>query len=388
MPNVIRLWLVLSLLWTVAAASAATRRKAGAAGRKAAAAKVAGKRTKRSVPRRAVKPPVYADSTQGDNVEGEDLAVRRAAFDALGGYKGAVVAVDPKNGRVLTVVNQKLAFDRGFTPCSTIKIVTALAALNEGVIQRTTPVRMSRRLTLDLTEALALSHLSNGYFGRLGTKVGFDAVRHYAQQFGLGEKAGWDIEEEQAGILPEKPPFGVSLMTAYGTGISQTPLELAAFISAIANGGTLYYLQYPRTAEEMAQFEPKVKRTLGVVQWLDDLRIGMRAAVDHGSGRRANFDASYTVLGKTGSCTDFANAERLGWFGAYNETGRQYAVVVLLKGGRPVNGPTAAGVAGQFFRNLAAQDLLTEPTSVASLEKPAAPAIATVSDEFVTNEPE
>jgi cell division protein FtsI/penicillin-binding protein 2 len=180
-------------------------------------------------------------------------------------------------------------------------------------------------------------------------------------------------------------------MTAYGTGISQTPLGLAAFISAIANGGTLYYLQYPRTADELAHFEPKVKRTLEVVRWLDDLRIGMRAAVDHGSGRRANFDAAYTVLGKTGSCTDFGNAERLGWFGAYNETGRQYAVAVLLKGGRPVNGPTAAGVAGQFFRNLAEQDLLTEPTSVASLAAPAAPAapaIATVNEGSVAGQPD
>jgi penicillin-binding protein 2 len=363
----------MSLLWTVAAGSAAAKKTATAAGRpsavKAARKKPAKTSTaRRGSARRPVKPAFYADSSEGDNVEGEDLAVRRAAFGALGSNKGSVVVVDPTNGRVLTVVNQKLAFQRGFTPCSTIKIVTALAALNEGVIERTTLVRMSRRLTLDLTDALALSHLSNGYFGRLGKKVGFEGMRQYAQQFGLGEKAGWEIEEEQAGILPEAAPYGVSLMTAYGTGISQTPLELAAFISAIANGGTLYYLQYPRTPEQLGSFEPRVKRTLEVTQWLDDLRIGMRAAVDHGSGRRANFDASYTVLGKTGSCTDFGNAERLGWFGAYNETGRKLAVVVLLKGGRPVNGPMAAGVAGQLFRNLAEQNLLTEPTSVASLE--------------------
>ena len=334
----------------------------------AKAAKPAPRRAARRRPaRRAVKPVSYADATLGDNVAGEDLAVRRAAFQALGSYKGSVVAVDAHNGRVLTVVNQKMAFQSGFTPCSTIKIVTALAALNEGVIARTTPVRLSRRLTLDLTDALAHSHLSNGYFGRLGKKVGFERVRYYAQQFGLGEKAGWEIDGEQAGILPETAPVagGVGLMTAYGTGISQTPLELAALLSALGNGGTLYYLQYPRTQEEIDNFEPKVKRTL-TVHSMEDLRIGLRAAVEYGSGRRANYDPATTLFGKTGSCTDFGKSEHLGWFGAYGETGRsKLAVAVVLTGTRrSVNGPIAAGVAGEFFRNLAAQE---QPAHVAAV---------------------
>src|SRR5262245_37133696 len=57
--------------------------------------------------------PTYADSTLGDNVDGEDLAVRRAAVEALGPYNGTVVVADPQTGRLLTVVNQKLAFRNG-----------------------------------------------------------------------------------------------------------------------------------------------------------------------------------------------------------------------------------------------------------------------------------
>ena len=60
--------------------------------------------------------PTYADSTLGDNVDAEDLEVRRAAVEALNGYNGSVVVADPATGRVLTIVNQKLALSTGFTP--------------------------------------------------------------------------------------------------------------------------------------------------------------------------------------------------------------------------------------------------------------------------------
>src|SRR6266853_1439866 len=78
------------------------------------------------------------DPTVGDNVDGDDLVVRRAAVAALGTFAGSVVAVDPANGRILSMVNQRLALKTGFVPCSTIKLVTALAALTEGVVSKNT----------------------------------------------------------------------------------------------------------------------------------------------------------------------------------------------------------------------------------------------------------
>ncbi len=89
----------------------------------------------------AVRKPPPVDPTRGDNIDGDDLTVRRAAVEALGAQNGSVVVVDPSNGRVLSVVNQKLAFSGGFTPCSTIKLVTALAALSEHVVERDDTIR-------------------------------------------------------------------------------------------------------------------------------------------------------------------------------------------------------------------------------------------------------
>src|SRR5262245_23379620 len=92
------------------ATAQSTAKKASAGSRPAtrtAAAKKAAPR--KSVPRkRTYKPAPPVDPTLGDNVDGDDLAVRRAAVEALGTMSGTVVAVDPTSGRVLTVVNQKL----------------------------------------------------------------------------------------------------------------------------------------------------------------------------------------------------------------------------------------------------------------------------------------
>src|ERR1035438_772239 len=80
------------------------------------------------------------DPTMGDDVDGDDLVIRRAAVAALGTFAGSVVVVDPSTGRILTMVNQKLALKTGFVPCSTIKLVTALAALTEGVVSKHTTI--------------------------------------------------------------------------------------------------------------------------------------------------------------------------------------------------------------------------------------------------------
>lgn len=301
--------------------------------------------------------PTYADSTLGDNVDGEDLTVRRAAVEALGSYNGTVVAVDAQTGRVLTVVNQKLAMKSGFQPCSTIKIVAALAALSENVIERTTMIRLYGRTSIDLTTALARSN--NLYFASVGQKLGFDRVSYYAKLFGLGEKAGLGIADEQPGILPEAPPKngGVGMMTSFGEGIALTPLELAGLLVSVANGGTLYYLQYPRSAEEAANFVPRVKRHLDIAPFIPEIKPGMAGAVEYGTARRIGFDPNEPIFGKTGTCTDSRTPTHLGWFGSFNDTGNyKMVVVVLLTGGRPINGPVASGIGGEVYKILQGQN--------------------------------
>ncbi|MFN7997922.1 MAG: penicillin-binding transpeptidase domain-containing protein [Bryobacteraceae bacterium] len=310
--------------------------------------------------------PIY-DPTSGDNVDGDDLSVRRAAVDALGSYDGTVVAVDPHTGRVLTIVNQKTAFESGFTPCSTIKLVTAFAALKEGLIERTTPLRLTRYTRLDLINALA--HSNNPYFSILGNKLGFERVIRYARMFGLGEKAGIDIQGERPGQLPESPPpyVGVGMMTAYGESIQLTPLELAALVAAIANGGTLYHLQYPRSQEEIDHFVPRVKRHLDIARWIEDVKTGMRAAVDFGTAHRAGYDPEEPILGKTGTCHDARALNHLGWFGSFNDVARNnLVVVVLLTGGRAINGPIAAGVAGSIYKQLSQENFFNHASLVST----------------------
>ncbi|HTP36535.1 MAG TPA: penicillin-binding transpeptidase domain-containing protein [Candidatus Acidoferrales bacterium] len=296
------------------------------------------------------------DPTIGDNIDGDDLTIRRAAVSALGGYAGSVVVVDPVNGRILSMVNQKLALQTGFIPCSTIKLVTSLAALTENVVSKNTSVYISRYASYNMTQALARSN--NQYFNILGRRLGFDRVHRYAQMLGFGEKAGLEIAGEQPGVLPEtEPATGVGMMTSFGTGISMTPLELAGLLGAIANGGTLYYLQYPQTQDEADHFAPQVKRQLELApNGIEDIKFGMRGAVDFGTARRAGYDASEPILGKTGTCTDFQSSNKMGWFGSFNEVGtHRLVVVVMLTGHSNVSGPVAAGVAGALYRNLSSQ---------------------------------
>jgi penicillin-binding protein 2 len=295
--------------------------------------------------------PTYADSTSGDHIYGDDPVVRQAAVEALGPYNGTVVAVDPSNGRVLTIVNQRVALESGFQPCSTIKIPVALAALSEGLVERTTPIRLTRRTKMDLTYALA--HSNNAYFANLGIKLGYDRFAYYARQFGLGEKAGLDIPGEEAGVFPDAPPKngGMGMMTSFGEGIAWTPLELAALLSAISNGGTLYYLQYPQTPQEVARFTPRVKRYLDIAEYIPEIKPGMMGAVEYGTARRAIYDPEAPVCGKTGTCT--GGTTHLGWFGSFSDFGQsKIVVVVLLTGGYGVSGPTAAQISGSIYRKL------------------------------------
>lgn len=297
--------------------------------------------------------PSFADSTAGDNVEGEDLEVRRAAVDALGEYNGSVVVVDPMTGRILTMVNQRVALGDGYQPCSTIKVMAALAGLNEGVVERGTYVRVYGRTSMNLTNALAMSN--NPYFANIGRTLGYDKINYYARLFGLGEKAGLNVAGESAGSIPPAPPAngGMGMMTSFGEGIRQTPLQLASLLTAIANGGTMFYLQYPKTHAEAEHLVPRVKRQLPIGHLIPELKPGMMGAVEFGTARRASYDPNEPIFGKTGTCTDRATPTHLGWFGSYNEiAGRKLVVVVLLTGGRSVNGPVAAGVAGDLYRNL------------------------------------
>jgi penicillin-binding protein 2 len=330
-PAVANAFAVFCLLLSAAAANAAAARHTY--------------RSRRYVPFN----PAKYDTTDSDDPEVRDLALA-----ALGHERGSVVAVDPTDGRILTIVDQKMAFSAGFEPCSTIKPVIALAGLKEGAITRDTMIKVGRRRYMDLTEAMA--HSNNTYFEEVGTRLGFDVVHRYATIVGLGQRVGYDIPEEQAGSLPERPPAygGVARMSSFGEGIRITPFQLAALISAFANGGTLYYLQYPRTVAEKENFQSRVREQLDIGSLLPDIRQGMLAAVLYGTAKRSYDPDGEQDLGKTGTCNDENVGGRLGWFVSYaNQQRPKIVIVVLLHGGgRIINGPHASEIAGRIYRGL------------------------------------
>ncbi len=314
---------------------------------------------------------------EGDVTTGEDPVIRQAAIDALGDINGTAVVINPSNGRILAMVNQKMALSPGAEPCSTIKLSVALAALSEGLVTRDTMVKLDG-FRMNMTQAIA--HSNNLYFEELGRELGFERVRHYANQFGLGELAGYNIPGEQLGEYPDQAipaaEGGVGRMCSFGQGVSLTPLQLGALVSAIANGGTLYYLQHPTTPEEIAGFQPKVKRTLNIARYIPELQDGMAGAVEYGTARRlrANFQ-QFPVFGKTGTCSN--DGTRLGWFASYSDSPQGPLVTVfLLEGGREVFGPRAAELTGEFYKNLWDHDYFNAKTQEARSDADTAPSNA------------
>jgi penicillin-binding protein 2 len=321
-------------------------------------------RTRRAAHPAAVAVPTLANSTKGDDSAYDDPVVRAAAVAALGPYNGSVVALDPNNGRILSIVNQKLAFSSGFIPCSTIKPVISIAALEEGVVTRDTMISVAPHRYFNLVEALA--HSNNAFFEELGRRMGFETVSHYARLLGLGELAGYNLPGENPGAVPSEPPRngGVARMSSFGEGIQMTPLQLASLASTVANGGTIYYLQYPHSQAEMTNFAPRVKRKLDIEALLPDVRDGMLAAVMYGTARRSyEGEDGEQLLGKTGTCSD--SESHVGWFVSYaNQAHPKIVVAVLMRGHSVMDtGPRAAEIAGRMYHRLNESNYFSESGS-------------------------
>jgi cell division protein FtsI/penicillin-binding protein 2 len=156
-------------------------------------------------------------------------------------------------------------------------------------------------------------------------------------------------------------------MCSFGESISMTPLQLGALVSAIANGGTLYYLQHPTSPEQLANFEPKVKRLLDIQSVIPEILPGMSGAVNWGTARslKSNF-VQFPVFGKTGTCSN--NGTRFGWFVSYGDspTGR-IVTVVFLEGGRSTFGPKAAELTGAFYRAMYERNFFASPQTSATV---------------------
>ena len=255
---------------------------------------------------REIKPLRSVEPFPGNNlILTIDLDLQKVAEEAYQDKSGALIAMDPRNGRILAMVS-KPSFDPNlfarnilpeewksltedprhplqnkgiqgqYPPGSVFKIVTAIAGLESGIITPNTQMtctgiypygnrdfrcwKEGGHGTISLHRAIVES--CDIYFYQLGLKVGVDLIAQYANEFGLGRTTGIYLPHEKQGIVPstswKKKRSGVpwysgeTLSLAVGQGyINATPLQLLTLISAVANGGKLYLPQVVEKVENI-----------------------------------------------------------------------------------------------------------------------------------------
>ena len=349
-----------------------------------------------------------------------DLDVQAAMEEAMRGLSGSVVALDPETGEVLGLVSNP-AYDpnvfatgievgawtglirdpetplvnrviQGQYPAgSTFKVVTALAALQEGVITPNTRYFCPGYLNVygtmrrchkagghglvDLRQALAGS--CNVYFYHVGVKLEIDRIARYATLLGLGRPSGIDLPNEMGGLIPstewkrrtQKAVWypGETVSVAIGQGqVLVTPMQMARLAAVIANGGRLVKPHLLKSVRGLPDASPQIERVdLGLKPWvLEAVRAGMIAVVDEGTGRRTKL-AGITIGGKTGSSqvVTHARLERdknvhelqpHGWFMCFAPAEKPtIAMAVLVEHGRSGSEsavPVAARILSRLFK--------------------------------------
>lgn len=274
-------------------------------------------------------------------------SVQRVATEALGSRQGCVVVMDPRNGALLALVNPKVAAATAFPLGSLAKLVTGLASMERGVSDPGRRIRCDgtygdhrcwrRHGTVNLEEAIAQSCAT--YFYQQGEGLGASRLREAFRHAGFGARTGSGLPHESAGRLGPVTTRSELLDLAYGDTslLLATPLQVACFTAALANGGTRYRPHWPGEAG------PRI----GLLPWTGSVaavRNGMRRAVLSGTAQAADVPG-LAVYAKTGSATQpMATHLRHGWFAGFTPT---LAVVVFVKEGTGFD--VAAPIARRIF---------------------------------------
>ncbi len=302
----------------------------------------ASRSARRRVLRRPPGPPALVVAAAAS---ARDLAVSEAARFGLGAQQGAVVAMDPHTGRVLTVLNPYLGLSTAYEPCSVFKIVVAVAGLTEHVVTPDTVYNCAGGCwfwpghgPINLRRALAVS--CNPYFEWMGEQLGYERIEKYAHLLGLGTPTGVNMPDEAAGGMPLVVPVkGLGHLSSHAKGVDTTAIQLAVLMSAVINGGIVFEPQLSGPAG----FVPKERWRLPPQAVMGGLTDGFLGAVNEGSAANA-FDPDVVVAGKTGTCAG------LGWFASYVPADKPEMVTVVFV--RPGNGHVASAVAGRMYQYL------------------------------------
>jgi SpoIID/LytB domain protein len=254
-----------------------------------------------------------------------DARLQQIIKKTLGDREGTVIVIDPQTGRVRSVINPELAFQKAYPPGSTIKPFTALAALRAGLIDQNsrTLCRTKYRhdafavvcshpqdlAPLNPTEAIAYS--CNYYFAKLGERLTEDQFDTTLADFGFGQKTGINSEHESPGRLL-RGEWQPQNSIGEGSYLQVSPIQLLTAYSALLNGGRLLT---PSIAPPDS-FTPRVRKE---IQISDDERFiiieGMRGAVRYGTAERAGLNSlPLYVVGKTGTSAPITGFRTQGWF--------------------------------------------------------------------------
>jgi len=303
---------------------------------------------------RVVRPVTLPASVLPPEPTERDVAVSEACRRGLGGTQGAVVAMDPRSGRVMAIVNPLHGLLNAYQPCSVFKIVTGIAGLSEGVITPETNFPCSKSCwtwpghgSINLKRALAVS--CNPFFQQTGELLGFEKMQKYAQMLGLGAISGINLTGESPGLFPGfVRPEGMALLSSHAEGIKTTPVQIAVLLSAAINGGIVYQPQIASAAG----FVPKERWRFPEGTSVNGLAEGFMAAVNEGSASPA-FDPDVVVAGKTGSCS------KVGWFASYAPADDPEVVIVVFM--RWGNGHGASAIAGRIYQELYKTTTVSRP---------------------------
>jgi len=291
-----------------------------------------------------------------------DLDLQRAAEDAFGDMAGAAVAMDVNNGEILAFASnpdfdpalfmgrmppdkwkayledrrhplENKALKGMYPPGSTFKIITAIAGLEEGLIDEHSSVECpgyykfgnstfkcwDKRGHGHVELRKALRESCDVYFYKLAERLGVDRIAAYAKRFGLGAPLGVGLDNEKGGVIPtqdwklkrfgKKWFQGETLSVGIGQGyVLTTPLQLASMIATVANEGTVFQPHLVKRVVDsdgkaLKEFPPQVTGKTGLKpQTYRLIKEGLFAVVNepHGTGGMARL-YEVKVAGKTGS---------------------------------------------------------------------------------------
>ena len=334
-----------------------------------------------------------------------DANVQKAAEQALGTRRGAIVALNPHNGAVLAMASYP-SFDpnifsspitneiwqelqsqgnpflnmalRGFPPASTFKIVTDTAGMESGKYPPHTILGTYPYLNVGGTRfgewnksgfgpmgyVSALAWSSNTFHGQIGRGVGGETLIKWARLYGFGNTTGIELKQESSGLIADDAwkrrnfndwgwTVGDTVNMSIGQGFTTaTPLQVAVMFSAIANNG---YRVHPHLSQAISQEKQNQRVSLNLKPTtLTTIQRGLRAVVNGGTGTKLNSPHIPPGAGKSGTA-EAPPGKAHAWFGAYAPFDKPEIVVVAFAehsggGGGSVAAPLVRQVMEAYFK--------------------------------------